>query len=214
MAVLLTFITGGYALVDWLRVSNSVSNALDKAVYDSGISPLRLDNDSGSFAVNVESEKLQDYITEVLVKAQQEMDYAVGSRGLTQDDYFIEVRYAVVNIDPTTGAAINIESESMSQVAGAFSAPSDALEQTDLSTIAQNYIDNATVDSRFLYATPTVMFSGETSNEQFLDKAVIVLARALVAPPQGAARQILSQIEPEPVVKAVKIITLRGELEI
>lgn len=214
MAVLISLALSGYSLIDWLRISNSVGNALDKAIYDTGISPLRLANNSGSFDVLVNSVELQGYIADVLSAAEEEMDYAVGSRGLTAEDYYIEARYAVIDIDTETGEALGIESESLSQVTGGFSAPSGALSETDLSALVESYVENSTVDSRFLYATPTVMFSGDSSGEQFLSKAVVVVARALVAPPQGAARHIISQIQSEPVVKAVKIITLRGELEL
>jgi len=96
LGVLLAFVIGAAAVVDYIQERRFAAQAVDKHVYDSALRPLRID---GRSRIGVNRVALGRYLDQVARGIEDEL------RAHGAAEYFVEALYAEVPIDVQSGRA-------------------------------------------------------------------------------------------------------------
>ncbi len=212
--LLMSFITGAFATLDYLRLQSQLDSALEKVLHNSAITPYRIKTDTSGVSLQIDQIAIQTHLDNAIREVEGLLQDSLGNRTLEAQSYRIEANYFEIGINHISGQSTGIQSMGIPALAGSLNIPAELEQQTQLETDIINSLTSL-VDSsgRFLYAIPSVQF-GSASKVQFLAGAVLISMRVFLEVPGGFTKNILEAINIEPITYSLDSTTLRGELRL
>ncbi len=208
LVVLAVFVIGVIGLTAYVQQRRFVTQAVDKFIYQSNLSPLLLD-ELNTLTLNHQS--LSDFVTDAVNKLEREIQERAAARS-----YFIEGVYGAVEVDPSTGRVTRGPEVFKSCERGASGFVSrELMEKTSLTRRMQKKMQEQQPDGSFLYAglNPLSSFQPQLSETygKYLPFSVFVGLRAFLDAKGSAA---LSGLGYEPVPFATKLVLLRSDVDL
>lgn len=214
LSVLTTLFLGVVFFTHWYRTTNTLSEALDRQVYETSIKPFSVSNfTTGELTITTNTGVLDTYVQQAALRLEQEL---VGIQAETgPEDYYLEVAWAEAVVDEETGAFQSFVQSPFSSIEalGTLSLPTEVDQRTSLSdalTLRAQLTDST---GALLGASPTAYFGATDRSLKYHPRVIFVAARAILNMDQGISGQFYSQFL-EPYVSRVKVIVLRGEFEL
>lgn len=208
---LIPFIVGVCGLVDMFTRNSELRAVLDRVVYDRSIAPMRIQY-SGANTSSVAHAHLRNVVSDMAVTLESELERVCP--GIASSDYFLEVGYSEIDIDPQSGGSNGFRSFpfTFSEAKGGLSLPLSLQPKLDLEMELNDWAQMSAPSGAHAYALPTIQFSANTSAQRFLDSLIILSGRVAVSLDDGFLANSLDVIGFEPFVVSRKVVVLRGDV--
>lgn len=211
MLILLSIVISGFGVSSYLNEVRVVNSIIDRSLHDITATPFKL---GAQASLLVQTTKLNSVLDEIIVSVSKGLEKSSSS----SSDYFIQALYCLANIDPHSGAANGLLlSSCSSKQNGTYRPPQITLQQTDLVTDFQKYLELTQAvpgqsTERSLLAQPTGSY-GRNQQSQYLKQVVLVGLRVFTSLDQKLPGSALKRLGMQPLVYNKKTTHLRGVLE-
>lgn len=213
---ILAMIVGGAAVADFMSKMMLLEQAIDRAVNDDAQKIMVSNDNNGQFQIQIDQVLAHKVIDDVAANVEQLLLQKLGDGTLPAAPYRVEVAYAVLNIDGSSGVPLGLAVPPFSDLVsrGGLSVPSAISQQVDLATAFANratFTQGNTGVS--LYATPTQFFTSPGNAHRFVNQVIFVGARAFVSLEGSFSGNAYATLGGEPIVYESKVVTDRGDLQ-
>ena len=207
-----------FAFVEYMRIYRALNIAVDKAVYEDGTRPLLVKNSfidsEPSLSLNVSA--LNAYkikvANDILAELQNDLPEITGN---ANQPFYIESGYADVAINPDTGRNIAAQQLSPSYHEAGYTGLISKLDgvvrlSNEFTRFAQE--DGIPTEKKKMNGILNANFRSDQTSGIYLNRTVLVGARAGVSLENTLIGNFMSLFQYEPFLATHKIVTLRGEI--
>lgn len=213
---ILGLIVGGAAVADCMSKMMLLEQAIDRAVNDHAEKVLVSNDFSGRFQIQIDPSSARREIENIAANVEVLLSKNLGDTMLQAVPYRIEVAYAVLDIDGSSGAPLGLGVLPYSDLVsrGDLLVPNSVSRQVDLGAAFASRAAHTQVNSDVsLYARPTQFFTSPRSDRRFVSQVILVGARAFVSLKGSFSGNAYATLGGEPIVYESKVVTLRGDLQ-
>ncbi|RME58447.1 MAG: hypothetical protein D6780_06715 [Candidatus Dadabacteria bacterium] len=207
---IMTLLLVGSLLVDYFETGDKVERLITIALQDTGIRPLKIETNisAGTVRTSVRHQAIQDYLSNIYDTVTAKV-FGLGD----VEDYYLELAYAELQIDPQTGAPLGVSPTPFTfrLEGGGLSVPADIAQKVSLADAFSRYAQQSFSNGVSPYAVPTAVFN-RGRGQNYLPTAVMVGMSLVIKIEGGTANTLERLIGLDPYSYGRKVIVLRGEV--
>lgn len=218
--LLMILFCGGIAVCDFLYKGADLSEIVDQHLYDNGTRVFRARTDFNHVILELDRQKLNTILLERFNAIEHEIllgifkvenPEQISNGQVALNLYRIEVLIAQINFDPSNGTAQSI-SVLDSHSSGSYQPAAEQLERTNLREALSKMAEVGATHASTL-AIPTGAWGDQRAQDRYLDKIVVLAARAFVSLDNSPGGWFWRYFEGSQGVSTLKIVPFRGDID-
>jgi|GEM_PF-2602442 len=216
LVLILPILLGAIGLLTLISNTMAVNGVVDKYLYDKGVRPLRIESNNGMITIVTNSAEISAFADELVEKMRVELSERLKDDFIAPGGVLIEVIAVQVPINPASGTVNGSHQILHTTSYGSLSPDSATQSASSLTKEIERLVSAKIVHPDGTEMAQLAVPSGRLGHAgaaQFLDRSILVAARAVISMNDSFAGGLYADLGGNPVAFDSKAVMLRGEFQ-